>query len=183
MSRVINREPDLLLVKPAACGDTIRPGKTNGLAMNKQPNSDSCFICGRNNPTGLYMTFHDNGRDEVVSEYTVAERYQGYPGIVHGGIQAAMLDEVVGRVAMIGDHHHFMMSVSLNVKYRHTVPTGTPLRIVGRIVRLRGRLGKAVGMIYLPDGSIACEAEMTLADVPADLLERTDPALLNWKID
>jgi uncharacterized protein (TIGR00369 family) len=151
--------------------------------MNKQPNSDSCFICGRNNPTGLYMSFHDNGRDEVVSEYTVAERYQGYPGIVHGGIQAAMLDEVVGRVAMIDDHHHFMMSVSLNVKYRHTVPTGTPLRIVGRIVRLRGRLGKAVGMICLPDGSIACEAEMTLADVPADLLERTDPALLNWKID
>ncbi|HET6565811.1 MAG TPA: PaaI family thioesterase [Xanthomonadales bacterium] len=151
--------------------------------MNKQPNTDSCFICGRNNPTGLYMSFYDNGKDEVVSEYTVPDRFQGYPGIVHGGIQASMLDEVVGRVAMIGDHHHFMMSVSLEVKYRHTVPTGTPLRIVGRIVRLRGRLGKAVGMIYLPDGTIACEAEMTLANVPADLLERTDPALLNWKID
>lgn len=151
--------------------------------MNKQPNTDSCFICGRNNPAGLYMRFADNGKDEVVSEYTVAERYQGYPGIVHGGIQAAMLDEVVGRVAMIGDHHHFMMSVSLNVKYRHTVPVETPLRIVGRIVRLRGRLGKAVGMIYLPDGTVACEAEMTLADVPADLLGRTDPALLNWKVD
>lgn len=129
------------------------------------------------------MSFYDNGEDEVVSEYTVPERYQGYPGIVHGGIQAAMLDEAVGRVAMIGDHHHFMMSVTLSVKYRHSVPVETPLRIVGKIIRLRGRLGKASGSIYLPDGSIACEAEMSLADVPAQLLERTDPKLLNWKID
>ena len=129
------------------------------------------------------MTFHDNGIDEVISEISVPDQYQGYPGIVHGGIQAAMLDEVVGRVAMIGDHHHFMMSVSLNVKYRHTVPIETPLKIIGRIIRLRGRLGKAEGRIQLPDGTIACEAQLTLADVPAELLERTDPLLLNWKID
>jgi uncharacterized protein (TIGR00369 family) len=151
--------------------------------MNKQPNTDHCFVCGRENPSGLHMTFHDNGTDEVISEISVPEQYQGYPGIVHGGIQAAMLDEVVGRVAMIGDHHHFMMSVSLNVKYRHTVPIETPLKIIGRIIRLRGRLGKAEGRIQLPDGTIACEAQLTLADVPAELLERTDPVLLNWKID
>ncbi len=151
--------------------------------MHKQPSTDSCFICGRNNPVGLYMRFYDNGEDEVVSEYTVPERYQGYPGIVHGGIQAAMLDEVVGRVAMIADHHHFMMSVTLKVKYRHSVAVETPLRIIGKITRLRGRLGKASGRIYLPDGTVACEAEMSLADVPAPLLERTDPKLLNWKVD
>ena len=62
--------------------------------------------------------FYDNGENEVFSEYTVAEEYQSYPGVVHGGIVAAMLDEVVGRVAMIDDHHHFMMSVKLEVKYR-----------------------------------------------------------------
>jgi uncharacterized protein (TIGR00369 family) len=129
------------------------------------------------------MQFYDNGEDEVHSHYTVPERFQGYPGIVHGGIQAAMLDEVVGRVAMIEDHHHFMMSVTLNVKYRHPVPVATPLRIVGRIIRLRGRLGKAEGFIELPDGTIACDTQLTLADVPQSLLERSDPALLNWKID
>ena len=115
--------------------------------MKKQPNSDHCFICGRKNPHGLYMTFYDNEHDEVLSEYTVPDDYQSYPGIVHGGIVAAMLDEAVGRVAMIEDHHHFMMSVKLEVKYRRPVPTETPLRIVGRIVKLRGRLGKAVGEI------------------------------------
>lgn len=151
--------------------------------MNKQPNSEMCFVCGRENPVGLYMRFHDNGETEVFSEYTVPEHYQGYPGIVHGGVVAAMLDEVVARVSMIGDPHHFMMSVKLAILYRHPVPVNTPLRIVGKIVRLRGRLGRAEGMIYLPDGTLACESAMTLADIPEELLTRANRALLNWKVD
>ncbi|MEJ2747141.1 MAG: PaaI family thioesterase [Anaerolineae bacterium] len=151
--------------------------------LNKQPNSDHCFICGRKNPHGLYMTFYDNGENEVFSEYTVTEDYQSYPGIVHGGIVAAMLDEVVGRVSMIGDHHHFMMSVKLEVKYRHPVPTNTPLKIIGRIVKLRGRLGQAVGQVILPDGTVAAESAMTLADVPATMLAGADLEALGWRID
>jgi hypothetical protein len=77
--------------------------------MNLQPNSDYCFVCGRNNPKGLYMQFYDNGRDEVHAHYMIPDHYQGYPGVVHGGVIAAILDEVVFRVAMIEDHHHFMM--------------------------------------------------------------------------
>ena len=150
---------------------------------SKQPNSDMCFVCGRKNPVGLYMRFYDNGQDEVLSEYTVAERYQSYPGIVHGGILASMLDEVVGRVAMIGDHHHFMVSVRLQVLYRHPVPVETPLKIRGRIIRLRGRLGKAQGEIILPDGNVACEAAITLADVPTEILSNTNESLLNWQVD
>lgn len=129
------------------------------------------------------MTFYDNGENEVISEYSVSEYYESYPGIVHGGIVAAMLDEAVGRVAMIGDHHHFMMSVRLEVKYRYPVPTETPLTVVGRIVRLRGRLGKAVGEVRLPDGTVAAEAALTLADVPAEMLANADVESLGWRVD
>jgi acyl-coenzyme A thioesterase PaaI-like protein len=150
---------------------------------NRQPNSDYCFICGRKNPRGLYMTFYDDGQKTVYSSIAVPEMYQGYPGVVHGGVVAAMLDEAVGRVAMIEDHHHFMFSVKLEVKYRHPVPTEIPLRIIGRIERLRGRLGKAVGKVYLPDGTIAAEAAMTLADVPQEILANADLAALGWYVD
>ena len=151
--------------------------------LHRQPNSDFCFVCGRKNPRGLYMTFHDNGQNEVCSDYVVSDVYQGYPGVVHGGIVAAMLDEVVGRVAMIGDHHHFMMSVRLEVKYRHPVPTETPLRVVGRVIKMRGRLGKAMGEILLPDGTVAAESAMTLAEVPAEMLAGKDLEALGWRID
>lgn len=151
--------------------------------MHPQPNSDFCFVCGRHNERGLRMSFYDNGRDEVYADYSVPAVYQGYPGVVHGGIVAAILDEVVGRVALIGDHHHFMMSLKLEVKYRQPVPVETPLRIIGRIVRLRGRLGQAVGEVRLPDGLLAAEAAMTLADVPAEMMARADLAALGWRLD
>ncbi len=150
---------------------------------NKQPNSDHCFVCGRDNPAGLYMQFYDNGENEVESRYTVPGCYQSYPGVVHGGVLAAMLDEVVGRVAMIGDHHHFMMSVRLEVLYRQPVPIETPLHVRGRVVRMRGRLGKAHGEILLPDGTVACEAGITLADIPEKLLDQTRLAELGWRVD
>lgn len=150
---------------------------------NKQPNSNQCFICGRDNPSGLYMTFYDNGVDEVISEYTVGQNFQGYPGIVHGGISAAMIDEAVGRIAFIGDHHRFMLSVTMDVKYRHPVPIDTPLLILGRIVRLRTWLGKAVGQVVLPNGDVAVEAELTLANMPDHLLENVNWEALGWHID
>ena len=87
--------------------------------MNSQPNSEICFVCGRSNPVGLYMRFEDDGdgdgEGEVISQYTVPERYQGYPGIVHGGILAAMLDEVVGRVSMVGDPQELLSDTNLSL--------------------------------------------------------------------
>lgn len=153
------------------------------MSRNRQPNSEMCFVCGRSNPVGLYMSFYDDGENEVFSEYRVPSHYQGYPGIVHGGVLTAMMDEVVARVSMIGDPHHFMMSVRLGIAFRHPVPVETPLKVQGRIVRLRGRLGKAEGRIVLPDGTVACESSMTLADIPQALLTSANRALLNWKVD
>jgi len=150
---------------------------------NKQANSDDCFVCGRNNPKGLYMSFFDNGVDEVISYYTVEEAFQSYPGVVHGGIITSMLDEVVARVSFIGDPHKFMMSVKLEVKFRKPVPVGEPLVIKGRIVKLKGRLGQAVGEVVLSDGTVAAESSMTLADMPKDLASESRLHALGWRVD
>ncbi len=150
---------------------------------NKQANSDDCFVCGRNNPKGLYMSFFDNGVDEVISYYTVEEAFQSYPGVVHGGIITSMLDEVVARVSFIGDPHKFMMSVKLEVKFRKPVPVGEPLVIKGRIVKLKGRLGQAVGEVVLSDATVAAESSMTLADMPKDLASESRLHALGWRVD
>ncbi len=128
------------------------------------------------------MVFFDNGKDEVVADYTVSRVYEGYPGVVHGGVQAAILDEIVGRVSLIDDFHQFMMSVRLEVKYRHKVPVEVPLRIIGRRESLRGKYGQAHGMIYLPDGTLATEAAMILVQLPKDVWQAA-PAELGWRVD
>ncbi len=151
--------------------------------IHKQPNAESCFVCGRSNEHGLHMTFYDDNVDTVKSTLRLGARFEGYPGIAHGGILASILDEVVGRVAMVGDHHHFMMTVNMKVQYRNPVPIGTEIVAVGKAIRMRGRLGKAEGKIYLLDGTVGCEAELTLADMPGDIKSDERVDLLGWAID
>ena len=66
----------------------------------------------------------------------VPERFNGYPGIVHGGIVAAMLDETSGRAVMLdGDFDNFMVTLKLEVIYRKPTPTDIPLEITGWILK------------------------------------------------
>ena len=64
--------------------------------LTKQPNSRMCFACGLENPFGLHLHFYDNSQDEVYADFTIAPEHQGYPGVVHGGVTAAILDECAG---------------------------------------------------------------------------------------
>jgi acyl-coenzyme A thioesterase PaaI-like protein len=148
-----------------------------------QPNSRHCFVCGLENPFGLHLRFHTTQPGEVTVEYTVPEQFQGYPGVVHGGITAAMLDEVIGRVYM-GDPAapRFMYTARLELRYRKNVPTGVPLRLVGRAIKDRGRSATASGTLYAPDGELLVEAEALLVDVPDGVLENTNLDTLGWKV-
>lgn len=155
----------------------------NEKCSNQQPNASMCYICGRDNPIGLKMTFYDDGLDTVKSTVTPAEHFQGYPGVLHGGVVASILDEVVGRSVMASDHHRFMMTANMTVQYRHPVPIGVELTAIGRVERLNRRVAKAVGQLFLDDGTLAAEAQLTLAKMPSDLADEERLASLDWRVD
>jgi uncharacterized protein (TIGR00369 family) len=148
----------------------------------KQPNSKHCFVCGRENPFGLKLEFYETEPGEVVVEYTVPEEFQGYPGVVHGGIVAALLDEVTGRAHMGGDPPRFMFTARLNVRYHKNVPIGQPLRIVGHANKSRGRTALATGQIYGSGGELLAEAEAVLVNIPDGMVEKVDLEALGWKV-
>lgn len=149
---------------------------------NPQPNSHYCFVCGLESPVGLKLRFADNGVDAVRATYTVDPKYQSYPGMVHGGVVAAMLDEVAGRAAMIDDPNRFLVTAKMEIRYRQPVPTGVELTLLGRLVKDRHRLVLAHGEIRLPDGTLAAEAELTLARIPDELMPDADLDELGWRI-
>jgi acyl-coenzyme A thioesterase PaaI-like protein len=148
----------------------------------KQPNSLHCFVCGVANSFGLRLKFYEGVPGEVTAEYTVPEEYQGYPGIVHGGIVAAMLDEICGRTLMGSDPPRFMFTAHLNIHYRRNVPVGEPLRLIGHASKNKERSATAIGEIYGPDGTLLAQAEALLVDVPADIVTSTDLEALGWKV-
>ena len=147
-----------------------------------QPNSRHCFACGLENMHGLQLRFYETEPNEVTAEYTAPEHFQGYPGVVHGGIVTAMLDEVTGRAHIRGDPPRFMFTAKLEVRFRKNVPIGVPLRVVGRVDGSKSRRATSVGMIYGPDGDLLAEAKALLIDLPEDAIDTVDLASLGWRV-
>jgi uncharacterized protein (TIGR00369 family) len=150
--------------------------------LRKQPNSLHCFACGLDNAFGLQIHFYDNGDDEVHTNYTVPEHFQGYPGIVHGGILATILDELLGRAVMAQDQTNFMVSAKLTVRYRKPVPVSQPLKMIGKVLRRRGRIATARAEIRLSDGTLCAEAEGTLVHLEGFDIEAGQLDGLGWRI-
>lgn len=149
----------------------------------RQPNSRYCFICGVENTFGLNLKFHTLENGEVIVKYTVPDHYEGYPGIVHGGIVAAMLDETGGRVYM-GDPDvpRFMFTARMDIHYRKKVPTGQLLKIIGRPGKNKKHSATASAAIYGPTGDLLAEAELLLVDVPDEMMDNVDLDELGWKV-
>ena len=148
----------------------------------KQPNSRDCFACGLENTYGLKIRFENSSQGEVRAEYIVADHYQGYPGIVHGGVVAAMLDEICVRAFMGSENTRFMFTAKLEIKYRQHVPTGEMLKLVGRQVRDRRNSAVGQGFIYSEQGQLLAEAEALLIDVPDDMFAEVDLTEFGWQV-
>lgn len=150
---------------------------------DKQPNSRHCFVCGVENPIGLHLKFYETGPGEVTAEINLPEIYQGYPGIVHGGVIAAMLDEAAGRAHMGPvEAPRFMFTARLDVRYRQNVPTGQPLRLVGKAGNTKSRTAQAYSAIYDLDGILLADADLLLVNVPQKMIQATDLSALGWKV-
>jgi len=149
--------------------------------MEKQANSRLCFVCGLENPVGLHLSFYETGPGEVTVDFTPSDHYQGYPGVLHGGIVASILDEAAGRAHMGIFPPRFMFTAKLEVKYRKNIPIGKPLKIIGKAGKDRGRMAEGWSGIYNQEGELLAEANVLLVDVP----NPPDPSELEesgWKV-
>ncbi len=134
----------------------------------KQHNSKMCFVCGLKNPAGLHASFYNLEGDQVVALFTPCEKHQGYPGRLHGGMAAAILDETIGRAMNIESDEIWGVTVDLQVRYKQPVPLDTELRVVGRIIGQNRRLFEGTGEILLPDGQVAVEGRGKYIKLPLD---------------
>jgi acyl-coenzyme A thioesterase PaaI-like protein len=151
----------------------------------RQPSSRSCFVCGRDNPVGLKVKwdqYPDAG--ELRGRVTIPEHFNGYPGVAHGGIVSAILDETAGRTILIdGGFSDLMVTAKLEVGFRLPTPTGVPLEVVGRLVRRSGTRAEAEAELRLPDGAVTARAAVLLARPPAEVAARWKAERQYWNVD
>jgi acyl-coenzyme A thioesterase PaaI-like protein len=151
----------------------------------RQPSSRSCFVCGRENEAGLRVRWdQDDAKAEIRATVIIPDPFNGYPGVAHGGIVAAILDETAGRTILArGGFDALMVTAKLDVVYRAPTPTGVPLEAVGRLLRHTPARAEAEAELRLPDGTVAARATVLLARPPAAITERWQAERVHWRVD
>lgn len=90
-----------------------------------------CFVCGKNNPSGLKLKFTLDKENCLTTEFTFTKNHQGYKDIVHGGIIALILDEVMGDLCCrLGKN---AIAAQMEVRFKQPTFVGTTLYFKGRI--------------------------------------------------
>jgi uncharacterized protein (TIGR00369 family) len=148
--------------------------------MRKQNNSKECFVCGLENAYSLKAGFYELDNDEIIAVFTPLEGHQSYPGRLHGGVAASVLDETIGRAINIKHEEIWGVTVELNVQYKKPVPLDQELRVVGRITRDTSRIFEGTGEIILPNGETAVTAHGKYLKMPISKI--ADFGEEDWKL-
>lgn len=135
------------------------------LAWNGDP---TCFGCGAENGRGLQLSFRRTGERAVECEYIAPEHLCGAPTVLHGGIQATILDEAMGKAAhlLFEDSSLRIVTADFTLRYRRPAPIGA--RIVAR-----AELVKVEGANIFLRGALLddANAELTVAEARWRILE------------
>jgi len=110
--------------------------------------TQTCFGCGPNNPHGLQLRFEREG-DVVRTRFTLGAGYDGPPGILHGGLQALIADEVAGWT-LVGMKGRIGLTTSMQVRYIQSLRLGEEIVAEGRITS-EGE-GTATVTVWLTQG-------------------------------
>ena len=122
---------------------------------------DRCYGCGQGNANGLRIQFAHGADNSAECVYTAPEHLAGAPGVIHGGAQATLLDEVMGHAIHFGelDPDLDIATVEFSLRYRRPAPVGMPLTIRGRLLRSEGRDFFVAGEIVSASGEVLTTAE------------------------
>jgi acyl-coenzyme A thioesterase PaaI-like protein len=115
-----------------------------------------CYACGDLNPIGLHLVFREED-GWAVADFMAKPDHQGYPGFVHGGLVATLLDEAIGWATY--GNNIWALTGKLELRLRGIVPTGQPLIVRGRIDKDRGRTIDAVAELRDIEGKLLAEAK------------------------
>jgi uncharacterized protein (TIGR00369 family) len=122
-----------------------------------------CFVCGKNNTIGLHLTFRLEA-GVAQTEFVPRPDHQGYDGVVHGGILAALLDDAMANCLWLRGIP--VATAKMALRYRQPVRVGSRLLVYGRLVQEREKVAVAEGWVTTTDGTRLVEATGTFFKLP-----------------
>ncbi|MGH3104301.1 MAG: PaaI family thioesterase [Gaiellaceae bacterium] len=125
----------------------------------------ACWGCG-DNPSGIRLPLPETeGGERYAATFRFDERHQGGPGIVHGGLVSAALDEACG---LLATWYRFpAVTARIFVRYRRPVHINRDLHVSSWVTGGRGRRIH-VDAELRDDGEALAEARGAFLHVPLD---------------
>lgn len=131
--------------------------KTTATPCQGLPHSRDCFVCGEENPEGFRLKFEVDENSHVLLRFRARKTMQGYGHIMHGGLQATLLDETLGWAAAI-PVRRMHVAAELNVRYLQETPLETDLVVEAWCVKSTSRMSIAEGVIRDMEGKVYTRA-------------------------
>ena len=126
-------------------------------------NDQMCFVCGKRNGDGLQLDFELIGEDRLRTEFTPPKRFQGWKDVLHGGIIATILDEVMVNAAYL--RNILAVSAKLEITLRKPAAVGTRLVFYGQILKQGAKSLHMKAWAEQVDGTVIGEATGLLMKV------------------
>lgn len=122
-----------------------------------------CVVCSCENARGLRLDFdvHDDG--SVTAVFECKKEFEGYPGVLHGGVISTLLDGAMGHCMFA--RQQAAVTVEMTTRFRHPVATCTPATVSARITRINHPLYLLEANI-VQDGEIKATAKAKFYDQP-----------------
>ncbi len=132
----------------------------NPFAQNDgNDSSTNCFGCSPFNEHGLQLEFYEQD-DEVIAFWTPHKVFEGYSNVLHGGIQATLLDEIASWVVYIKCQTSGVTS-NLNIQYKNPVLiTGGEIKLKARVLERNKRLVTIKAELFNSEDVLCSEAEI-----------------------
>lgn len=128
------------------------------VSVDTDRNYSLCFGCGQNNPIGLKLHFQWDGKT-ATAQFTPTEFYQGWPGLVHGGIIICLLDEAMGYAALF--EGKACITAKIQAKIKRPASINAPLLITSSVIKRTKKLFESQATVSLKDGTLIAEGVAT----------------------
>ena len=130
------------------------------------PWSKACFVCGEDNPRGMRARSYVVG-DRIELPFTAPLAFAGWRTVIHGGLVATVLDEVMTWAAIVGSRQA-CFAAEFSIRMQKPLKPGTRCVAVGRMAENRRRIFNTEAFLQDEDETIYARASGRYMTVPAD---------------
>jgi len=125
--------------------------------VKELPHTHSCFVCGESNAHGLKLRFHTDGRT-VTTKFRPGPEHIGFKGVVHGGLTATVLDEIMVWACVVATRK-FAYCAELKVRYLRPLTPGEEVFVTSELAAdHKGRILEAKAAIHNAAGTPLVQA-------------------------